>query len=166
MPEREIVIEDPRWEEAGLDALAVHAIGAALGHLQLDPDACEVTLLGCDDARIAALNADHRGKPVPTNVLSWPAEERGAGTPGAAPLAARPGPDGTIELGDIAISYDTCAREAAQSGTPFSAHVTHLVVHGLLHLLGYDHTRDADATLMERLEAEILGNLGLDDPYS
>jgi probable rRNA maturation factor len=70
-----------------------------------------------------------------------------------------------FELGDIAISYDTCAREAAQAHKQISAHVTHLIVHGLLHLLGFDHISDPDAALMERLEIEILGKMGYDDPY-
>jgi probable rRNA maturation factor len=76
-----------------------------------------------------------------------------------------PTPGGMIELGDIAISYDTCAAEARAAGKPITAHVTHLIVHGVLHLLGYDHIDDTDAALMERLEVEILGKLGLDDPY-
>ena len=71
-----------------------------------------------------------------------------------------------FELGDIALSYDTCAREAMQAAKPFADHLTHLIVHGTLHLLGYDHMTDGDAALMERIEVEILGNLGLDDPYS
>ena len=75
------------------------------------------------------------------------------------------GLDGACELGDIAISYDTCAAEARAAGKPMTAHVIHLVVHGLLHLLGYDHETDADAALMEGLEVKILGKLGLDDPY-
>ena len=69
------------------------------------------------------------------------------------------------ELGDIAISFDTCQAEAEAASKPLQAHVTHLIVHGVLHLLGYDHVDDADATLMEQYEVEILGNLGLDDPY-
>ena len=108
--------------------------------------------MGCDDARIAELNGDFRDKPQPTNVLSWPSEERGAAQPGAAP-ALPTGPD--PELGDIAIAYETCAREAAEQGKPMADHVTHLIVHAVLHLLGYDHIRDADATLMEATEVEI-----------
>ncbi len=73
---------------------------------------------------------------------------------------------GEIALGDIAISYDTCAREAAEAGKTLADHTTHLIVHGLLHLLGYDHTCDRDATLMEETEVKILGTLGIDDPYS
>ena len=156
------VIEDDRWTGLDLPALAARAEGAAMDRLGLDPAAWDVAVLACDDARIAALNADFRGKAAPTNVLSWPSEERGAQVAGEAPLPPDPADP---ELGDIAIAWDTCAAEAAAAGRSMTDHVTHLLVHGLLHLLGYDHERDADATLMEGLESEILGNLGLDDPY-
>jgi len=161
------VIEDPRWDEAGLEPLAEKAARTALVHLGHDPDAYEIAVLGCDDARIAVLNADFREKPGPTNVLSWPSQDLAPEAAGAAPLPPevdRPewGPEA---LGDIAVSYDTCAREADAQEIAFADHVTHLVVHGVLHLLGYDHIRDRDATLMERLEGEILGRLGVADPY-
>ncbi|MEY8843481.1 rRNA maturation RNase YbeY [Cribrihabitans sp. XS_ASV171] len=159
----DVILEDSRW--AGLPVLARRAADAALAHLGLDPARCEVSLLGCDDARIAALNADFRDKPSPTNVLSWPAEDLAPEEEGGAPLSPEPDFDGEIALGDIAISYDTCAREAQEAGKPMADHVTHLVVHGLLHLLGYDHVRDGDAALMEALEVEILGKMGIDDPY-
>jgi probable rRNA maturation factor len=159
----DIVIEDPRWAEAGLEPLATRAAEATLAHLGLDPEAWEIVLLACDDDRIAALNADFRGKPQPTNVLSWPSEERGAEAPGQPP--APPDPATGPELGDIAIAYDTCAREAAEAGLPLDHHVTHLLVHGTLHLLGYDHISDADAALMERIEVEILASIGVANPY-
>ena len=123
--------EDPRWDALDLEALALAASDAALAELGLDPQAWEISLMGCDDDRIAALNADFRGKPTPTNVLSWPSDERGV---------------------DLA-------------GKPMTEHVTHLIVHATLHLLGFDHERDEDATLMEGLETQILGKMGLDDPY-
>ena len=162
----ETIIEFESWEAVDLTALAEVAALAALAHLGLDPQGYEIAVLGCDDARIAVLNADFRGKPQPTNVLSWPEEDLAAEAEGASP---EPPPEGDADdphhLGDIAIAHDTCAREAAERGLAVSDHVTHLVVHGVLHLLGYDHMRDADATLMERLEVEILGKLGLPDPY-
>ena len=161
----DVVFEDPRWQAAGLESLAVRAVSAVLEDLDVEADAAEVCLLACDDARIAELNADFRDKPRPTNVLSWPAEDRAPVTAGGAPQLATPGADGMIELGDIAISFDTCAAEADAAGKPFDDHVTHLIVHGTLHLLGYDHETDSDAALMEGLEAKILGKLGLDDPY-
>jgi len=161
----DIVIEDDRWQSVDIDTLAETAVQATLAAHTLDPDQTEITILACDDARIADLNADFRDKPTPTNVLSWPSAERGAATAGNKPQAPKPGLDGMIELGDIAISFDTCKAEAEAAGKTIEAHVTHLIIHGVLHLLGYDHIRDPDATLMEQLEVAILGKLGHDDPY-
>ncbi|SFN68938.1 probable rRNA maturation factor [Roseovarius lutimaris] len=159
----EVMIEDDRWQAAQLEALAERAAKATLAHLGLDPGAFEIGVLGCDDARIAVLNGDFREKPQPTNVLSWPSDERAPETPGAVPDLPQPGPES--ELGDIAIAYDTCAAEAHAGNKPLADHVTHLIVHATLHLLGYDHIRDQDATLMETTEVAILGKLGLPDPY-
>jgi len=162
----ETLTEDPRWEAFGLGAMADRAAHAVLADQGLPAERFLVSLLGCSDTRIAELNADFRGKPQPTNVLSWPSDERGAGEDGGAPC--RPDP-GTIEmpeeLGDIAIAWETCAREAQDQGKSMSDHVAHLLVHGLLHLLGYDHLRDGDAALMEAAEVRILAKLGLADPY-
>ena len=161
----DILVEDPRWAAVDLEALSLKVLQAACADLDLPPDAVELTLLACDDARIATLNTAFRGKATPTNVLSWPAEERAATKVGARPLPPQPDPDGTLALGDIAISYDTCAAEATAAGRDFADHVTHLILHGTLHLLGYDHIDDQDAALMEGLEVKILGKLGVDDPY-
>ncbi|KPP89560.1 MAG: putative rRNA maturation factor YbeY [Rhodobacteraceae bacterium HLUCCA08] len=158
----DVLIEAESWSALDLAALAERAEAATLERLGLEPAAFEIALLACDDARIAALNADFRGKPQPTNVLSWPSEDRGAAGTGEMPLPPDPADP---ELGDIAIAWETCAREAAEAGKPLADHVTHLTVHGILHLLGFDHERDADAALMEGLEVEILGKLGLSDPY-
>lgn len=159
----DIAIEDARWADE-IGVLAARAVDAALAGAGLDPAGYVVSLLACDDGRIAALNADFRQKGTPTNVLSWPSDERGAATDGEMPTPPIMPMD--EELGDIAISYDTCAREAAEAGLPFAHHVTHLIVHGTLHLLGFDHMRDGDAALMEGLETEILGKLDIADPYS
>ncbi|WP_407940918.1 rRNA maturation RNase YbeY [Mesobaculum littorinae] len=157
------VIEDPRWMDVDLPGEAARACAAALRHLGLEPGEWEISLLACDDARIATLNADFRAKSRPTNVLSWPSSERGAGMPGAQPDLPHPGDD--PELGDIAIAYDTCAAEARAAGVPFTRHLRHLLVHATLHLLGYDHETDPDAELMERTEVAILATLGDPDPY-
>jgi len=159
----DVVIEEEAWQTADLPTLAETAARATLRHLDLDPEAHEIAILACDDARIAALNADFRGRPQPTNVLSWPSEDRAADTPGAIPPP--PDPD-EPELGDIAIAYGTCLREAEAAGLALAAHATHLVVHAALHLLGYDHENDADADLMESTETAILAKLGLHDPYA
>lgn len=161
----DITIEDSRWQDAGLADLAEEAVAAVLAHFALDPEMCEISLLACDDAEIAGLNAEFREKSAPTNVLSWPAEERAAEKDGGMPLPPEPDFTGEIPLGDIAISYGTCAREAAEAGKPLSDHTRHLIVHGMLHLLGYDHIRDRDAALMEGIEVLILGKMGIANPY-
>lgn len=116
----------------------------------------EACLALSDDASVQDLNARFRGKDTPTNVLSFPAP---------------PAPDGFAEdaapqpLGDIVLAEETLAREARELGLPLAHHFQHLVVHGLLHLLGYDHETDAEAEAMEGLEIEILSRLGIPNPY-
>jgi probable rRNA maturation factor len=162
----ETVVEDGRWDELALPDLAERAARATLVHLGLPAAGFEIVVLGADDGRIAVLNADFRGKPQPTNVLSWPSEERAAPLEGAAPDLPRPGTTAPESLGDIALGFETCQAEAREAGRTLPDHVTHLLVHGCLHLLGYDHVRDGDAALMERIETEILATLGVADPYS
>ncbi len=116
-------------------------------------DGAEVSLLFCDDARIQELNRDWRGLDKPTNVLSFPAvpENRLA----SAPL-----------LGDIAIAFETVSRESQEESKTLSDHTSHMIVHGLLHLLGYDHETDEEAEQMEALERAALARLGISDPYA
>lgn len=158
----DVIIEDPRWAEIRLEALAQRACTAALIGARLTAGPWEISVLGCDDRRIAALNSDFRGTPKPTNVLSWPDVDRSPRTAGSDPDPPDPS---SPALGDIAISYDTCNREAAAAGLEISDHVTHLLVHGTLHLLGFDHIDDKDAAHMEALEVSILASLGVADPY-
>ena len=163
--EVDILIEEARWSEIGLESLVHQALAACFARFDLMPGSTEVSVLACDDARISALNGDFREKPTATNVLSWPSQNLSAEMAGETPQSAQPGPDGVLALGDIAIAFETCAREAAEMGITLEAHATHLIVHGTLHLLGYDHLRDPDATLMQGIETEILGKMGLNDPY-
>lgn len=162
----DLLVEDSRWDSIDLGGICARASEASLGYHDLDPEDAEIALRAVDDAEIARLNAEFRHKPTPTNVLSWPAQALAPDTPGALP--SRPIADafGDLPLGDIALAYDTCLREATEQGKALADHVTHLVVHGILHLLGYDHVDDADAARMEQAEAEILGKMGLPDPYS
>lgn len=153
----ELVLDDPRWEAAGLAAVAELAGRSTLGAVGRDPALHEVALLGCDDARITALNADYRGRATPTNVLSWPAFD------GVVP---EPEQEEPLFLGDLALGYETCAREAAEAGLPLADHVAHLVVHGILHLLGHDHMDDAEAEAMEAVETNVLASMGIANPYS
>jgi probable rRNA maturation factor len=162
----ETVIEDDHWTALDLGARAEAACRAVLAELDLPAEEYEIALLGCDDARIAALNADFRDKPTPTNVLSWPADDLAAEADGDDPWLPPEAPEAErLALGDIAIAWETCAREAAEQGKAHADHVTHLLVHGCLHLLGYDHVREKDAALMEGLEVQILAKLGVADPY-
>ncbi len=147
----EVILEDERWESVGLEALCGPAGREALAVTGRATKGFEIALLGCDDARIAVLNKDFRGKEAATNVLSWPASE-------APPMEP-------CELGDIAIAYETCQREATKKGISVQDHVTHLVIHGILHLLGYDHISDAEAEEMEALEIKALAKLGVSNPY-
>jgi len=147
----EVILEDERWAAVGLEALADPAEREALAVAGRRPEGFEIALMGCDDARIATLNADFRGKPTATNVLSWPASD----TP---PMEAG-------ALGDIAIAFETCQREATEKGISVHHHVTHLLIHGILHLLGYDHISDTEAEEMEALEIKALAKLGISNPY-
>lgn len=164
----DLIVEDERWNDTGLGERAEVAARAVLADLGLDAEGFEISLLACDDARMVTLNADFRGKPEPTNVLSWPAEDRAAGRDGGTPALPAKGsaaPGMPCALGDIAIAFETCQREAEAQQKPMQDHVTHLLVHGVLHLLGYDHIRSGDAGLMEATEVRILNGLGIADPY-
>ena len=156
----EVIHEEPRWQEAGLDALAERAGRATLMAVGREPSRHEIALLACSDARIAGLNADFRGKPRPTNVLSWPDFDGPVPVPSGGADAER------LFLGNIAIAYETCLREAEEAAIPFADHVSHLVVHGVLHLLGHDHIDQMEAEAMEALETNVLATMGVPNPYS
>ncbi|HEY0274515.1 MAG TPA: rRNA maturation RNase YbeY [Paenirhodobacter sp.] len=162
----EIIIEDQRWNGIDLPALAERAALAVFDDQGLNPARFGVSLLGCDDARITVLNGEFRDKAKPTNVLSWPSDDLAAEDDGARPAPPEPFlPDERESIGDIAISFETCLREAEDQQKPLADHVTHLLVHGILHLLGYDHIREADAHLMEGTEIRVLDRMGISDPY-
>lgn len=161
----DVIVETPEWDAVDLAALAERACSAAIAGLGLAPAGFEIALLACDDARIAELNGAFRARSRATNVLSWPAEEIDLPL-GQSPDLPAPDPDGPPhELGDIAIAYQTCAREAEEQGKPLADHVSHLLVHATLHLLGFDHINDPDAAHMEAIETRILATMGISDPY-
>ena len=161
MPETtEPVVEDARWEAAGVPEAAERAARAALAAVGRDPDQHEIGLLFCGDARMAELNGQFRGKPSPTNVLSWPAFA------GEIPFTPGEPGEGPLFLGDIALGFETCLREAEATAIPLADHAAHLVVHGVLHLLGHDHVSDDEAGSMEAIETKVLASMGLANPYS
>lgn len=142
------------WTEADQETARIAALAALKAGL--DPaeagEAFEISLAFADDATVQELNRDYRGQDKPTNVLSFETGEE-----------AMPGEP--VILGDVVLARETCAREAAEMDKSFSDHLTHLTIHGVLHLLGYDHIDDADAEEMESLEVEILAAMGIDNPY-
>lgn len=148
----EIEIEDEAWASALPDCAAT-AERAALA--ALDGEAGDVAILLAGDDAVQDLNARFRGKDRPTNVLSFPAAE-----------SARSCPEGAPHLGDVALAYGVCRAEAEAQGKSLEHHLAHLVVHGVLHLLGYDHETDAEAETMEGAEREVLARLGVPDPYA
>lgn len=163
----EVLIEDSRWNEVEISKLSEIACRKSLEHLKLNAANFEIELLACDNERIAGLNQSFRDKSVPTNVLSWPEVDLSAEQDGDVPGLPTPEMDdqGMVSLGNIAISYDTCMKEAGEQGLVPTDHILHLLVHGCLHLLGYDHVFEKDAALMEGLEVDILAKLGVKDPY-
>ncbi|MEA2926828.1 MAG: putative rRNA maturation factor, partial [Alphaproteobacteria bacterium] len=131
-------------------AAAAEIVNAGLGE-------SELAVMLTDDAGIRTLNSNWRGIDKPTNVLSFPAlQPEGEWKPGDAPRM----------LGDIAIAYETMRREADEEQKSFDQHLSHLAVHGFLHLIGFDHENDDDAEEMEALETQILAHLGIPDPYA
>lgn len=141
----EIEVEDEAWRAVdAVEAVVERAAQAALGTVQGD-----VVVLLTDDAAVAEINGRFRDKDRPTNVLSFPA-----------PDSARP------HLGDLILASGVCAAEAAAQGKTLADHLTHLTVHGVLHLLGRDHEDDAEAEAMEAEERTILAALGVADPYA
>lgn len=150
----DISIEAGAWpDEAVLTRLVDRAVTAAFAETGIEGTS-ELSIVFSDDAQIRTLNAGWRGKDKPTNVLSFP----------AFPLSK----DGPLPpmLGDIVLAAETVAREAALEDKPVANHITHLVIHGLLHLLGYDHETDAEAEEMEAIERAALARLAIPDPYA
>ncbi|MCB9989020.1 MAG: rRNA maturation RNase YbeY [Rhodospirillales bacterium] len=163
-PSFDVLISDPAWRKAlpGLDSLTDAVIGAVFSTISL-PDilggkTLETGILLSDDQQVQALNSEFRGMDKPTNVLSFAALD----DPDLeSALAASP----HFVLGDVIFAFETVEREAREQNKSFADHYAHLLTHGLLHLLGYDHIEDKEAEEMEALEVRILDGLGIENPY-
>lgn len=176
----EVIPDCEGWDDAVGDAQATadRALAGAVDHVQKREgprafDRAVLSVLLTDDQAMHRLNLEFRGVDKPTNVLAFPAAQNPVG-----PASPEGGDDqaegqaeaqaddaGEASLGDLALGLETLLREAAAQGKTPSHHMAHLLVHGLLHLLGYDHVDDADAARMEALETAILADLGIPDPY-
>lgn len=163
-PEFAVTVTCDTWHAAVADVeetcrrVAAAALGAGAADWPAEDLArCEISLVLSDDAEVQRLNRDYRDQDKPTNVLTFAAlDDEDAPQPD----------DGPLMLGDVILAYQTTASEAAHENKTLVQHLSHLVVHGVLHLLGYDHQDDAEAEEMERLEAAVLGALGIPDPYA
>ncbi len=157
LPLTEVLVVADCWQtEPDAEAVIHRAIEAAAEFADADVGESELAIMLTDDSGIRTLNSNWRGIDKATNVLSFPALQAPAGAPSDAPRM----------LGDIAIAYQTTRKEADDEAKPFDHHLSHLAVHGFLHLIGYDHENDDDAEAMEGLEREILAQLGIPDPYA
>jgi probable rRNA maturation factor len=158
VPITEVLVVADCWQaEADAETVIQRAVALAAEIADADVGEAELAVMLTDDAGIRILNLNWRGIDKPTNVLSFP----------ALPPTGAVGPDDAPRmLGDIAIAYETTRKEADDEQRPFDHHLSHLAVHGFLHLIGYDHEKDDDAEAMEGLETEILAQLGIPDPYA
>ncbi len=164
----QVIMEDERWQTCDLPALANRAFAPVFKGHSLNPNLWSIGVLGCDDTRITALNATFRDKPKPTNVLSWPTFALSPAQAGQIP--ANTGFEDS--LGEIALAYETVLGETQNNNTEthpikmsFNDYVCYLLIHGCLHLLGYDHETSEDAEAMQRREKEYLAVLQINHPF-
>ena len=164
----DVMIEDPAWLAVmpDLEVAAGAAARLAFEAAGLDAGQYSVSILACQDQRIAALNEAFRGRAEATNVLSWPAFDLAPIRPGGLPPAPpAPEPGRRQAVGDVAVALQTARAEAEALEIPLKDHVIHLILHGCLHTLGFDHETEADAETMEGIETRALARIGIPDPY-
>lgn len=148
------------WDAVGAKAAAASVAQTPFGELARSDAMIEIAVRLTDDEEVRQLNAQYRQKDKPTNVLSFPMIE-----PDLIESLTQNSDDGEVLLGDIILAQGVCAREAEEKGVSVEHHATHLIVHGVLHLLGYDHQGDSEAEAMESMERAALATLGIPDPY-
>lgn len=156
---------EPGWPTHDWDSIGARAAAAAVtqtpyGQLATSDAMIEIAVRLTSDTEVHQLNSQYRQKDKPTNVLSFPMIE-----PDLIDALTQNSDDGEVLLGDIVLAHGVCAAEAAEKGITVEQHATHLIVHGVLHLLGYDHQGDSEAEAMESMERAALETLGIPDPY-
>ena len=158
----DLIMEEARWKTLNLLQIANAAFKATLSQLNLRSENFICCIFACSSKKIKGLNAQFRGKNISTNVISFPSTPDICGVKSCSKLEDNVDP---FELGDIAIAYDVCKKEADVSKIDFEHHVYHLIIHSVLHLLGYDHEEEKNAAKMEKIEVQVLAKLGITNPY-
>ena len=158
----DLIMEDARWKTLNLIQIANAAFKETLSQLNLKSENFICCILACNNKKIEDLNAQFRGKKNSTNVLSFPSKVEVYETINGSQSETNADP---LELGDIAIAYEVCKTEAIVSKIEFEEHVCHLIIHSVLHLLGFDHDEEKNAVEMEKIEVQVLAKLGISNPY-
>ena len=158
----DLILEDVRWKPLNLIQITNAAFKETLSQLNLKSENFICCILACSSKKIEDLNAQFRGKKNSTNVLSFPSKVQVYKKINSSQSETNADP---FELGDIAIAYEVCKKEADISKIAFEHHVYHLITHSVLHLLGYDHEEEKNAAEMEKIEVQVLANLGINNPY-
>tara|TARA_S200000501_G_scaffold344014_1_gene355420 strand:+ start:285 stop:806 length:522 start_codon:yes stop_codon:yes gene_type:complete len=166
--ELHVLIEERRWLEINLRKILSGVIKSVLSFLNNCESNYEISLLASNDKNISELNKKYRNVRSATNILSWPEYSLKNLLPGKMPktLPVPGNGNSTISLGNLAIAYETCKKEAKINGISLESHMSHILLHGFLHLVGFDHHNDLDAELMEGIEVSLLSSLGIPNPYN
>ena len=163
-----ILLKDKRWAEVPLEKIAESALKLVIENFLENKIHFEVSILASNDTKIREFNKNFRGQKTITNIISWPEHELQPKQPGHFPEKldkSKFDTEGTIFLGNLAISYERCSTEAKEKNVNFEDHMLHLLLHGFLHLVGFDHQNDLDANVMENIEIKLLSGVGIKNPY-
>ena len=163
-----VIFKDERWVKIPLEEIAKGALKLISDRFSVKDNNFEVSLLASNDAEIKELNKKFRGNDSSTNIISWPELETQPREPGHFPVQMdklKSDSKGAIFLGNLAISFERCSTEAEEKNIFFADHMLHLLLHGYLHLIGFDHQNELDATLMEDIEIGLLSGAGIKNPY-
>ena len=163
-----VVFKDNRWKKLPLKKLAMDSLNLIADDVLQKNNDFEISILATNDSEVTYLNNNFRGYNRPTNILSWPERRYERKKPGLFPQLVSTSSfysDGSNFLGNLAVSFDRCSIEAQEENLAFEDHLYHLLIHGCLHLVGFDHENELDAELMEDIEKKLLSKLGIENPY-